>query len=156
MAARLIVAVTLLTHVVFAGAAGAQTQTAARRTVFASVVAKDGSPVVDLAAADFEVREGGKLASIDSARIATRPLRVHIIVSDGGTGAFQLGVLRLMQALAGGTEFALTSVLVQSARIMDFTSDVQTIGTAIQKLGRRGTGKGGNQLMDAINNAVKD
>jgi O-acetyl-ADP-ribose deacetylase (regulator of RNase III) len=39
---------------------------------------------------------------------------------------------------------------------MDFTDNVQLIGDAIQKLGRRGTGKGGNQLMEAISNAVAD
>ena len=58
------------------------------RTFFASVVAKDGTPVTDLTAADVEVKEGGKLQSITSMRITTMPLRLHIIVSDGGTVRF--------------------------------------------------------------------
>ena len=146
----------VLAHSAFTPPAAAQTQTGGTRTVFASVVAKDGSPITDLSAADFEVREGGKVQPIVSAKLATTPLRVHIIVEDGGTGAFQLGVLRLMQALAGRTEFALTTVLVQSERILDFTDNVQLIGDAIQKLGRRGTGTGGNQLMEAISRALED
>src|SRR5690242_4527129 len=66
-------------------------QAPTRRTAFASVVAKDGTPVTDLAAADFEVKEGGKVQEITSVKLATTPLRVHVIVADGGTGAFQAG-----------------------------------------------------------------
>jgi hypothetical protein len=141
---------------VFAAPAVAQTPSAAPRRIYASVVAKDGSPITDLTAADFEVREDGKLQTVVSAKRAATPLRVHIIVSDGGSGAFQLGVLRLMQALAGHSVFALTSVVVQPERIMEFTDDVPTIGEAIQKFGRRGTGRGGSQLMEAISRALDD
>ena len=77
-------------------------------------------------------------------------------MSDGGSGAFQLGVLRLAQALAGRAEFALTSVVVQAERILNFTDNPQLFGEAIQKLGRRGTGTGKAQLMDAISAAVQD
>jgi VWFA-related protein len=141
---------------VFAPPAGAQTQGGATRTVFASVVMKDGTPVTDLTVEDFEVREGGKVQPIVSAKLSTMPLRVHIIVEDAGTGAFQLGTLRLLQALASRSEFALTSVMVQGTRILDFTDNVQLIGEAIQQLGRRGTITGGNQLMEAIISALDD
>ena len=128
------------------------------RTFFASVVAKDGTPVTDLTAADVEVKEGGKLQSITSMRITTMPLRLHIIVSDGGTGAFQLGVLRLAQTLAraGPVEFAFTSVLIQPTRVTDFTDNVEAIGAGIEKLGRRGSVQGGNQLMEAIMSAMEN
>ena len=145
-------AVLALTHT----AVGAAPQAGLTRTVFASVLAKDGTPVTDLAAADFDVREGGKPQAITSVTRAPMPLRVHVIVSDGGTGAFQLGVLRLAQALADHGEFALTSVVVQSQRILEFTASPQLFGEAIQKLGRRGTGQGRHQLMDAIGGALKD
>jgi hypothetical protein len=131
-------------------------QAGGTRTVFASVVTKEGAPVTDLTAGDFEVREGGKPQAITSATLATTSLRVHVIVSDGGSGAFQLGVLRLAQALAGRAEFALTSVVLQAERILSFTDNPQLFGEAIQKLGRRGTGTGKAQLMDAISGAVKD
>src|SRR5688572_29968279 len=79
------------------------------RTFFASVVTKEGAPVTDLTAADFEVKEGGKTQEITSVKLATTPLRVHVVVSDGGTGAFQAGVLRLAQTLISRSEFAFTS-----------------------------------------------
>jgi VWFA-related protein len=136
--------------------ASAAEQAGVTRTVFASVVAKDGTPVTDLTAADFEVKEGGKVQELTSVQLATMPLRVHVIVSDAGTGAFQLGVLRLAQALVGGAEFAFTSVLVQPERVMDYTGDGQLIGAGIQRLGRRGTTQGTHQVMDAIMDALKD
>jgi hypothetical protein len=146
----------VLPHPAFTAPAGAQAQTGVTRTVFASVLAKDGSPITDLSSAEFSVKEGGKLQSIASVKVATMPLRVHIIVSDGGSGAFQLGVLRLMQALADRAEFALTSVLGQSERIMNFTGDGELIGAGIQKIGRRGTRQGTHQLMEAISAALTD
>jgi hypothetical protein len=145
-----------LAHPVFTPPTAAQARTGVTHTVFASVLAKDGSPITDLTPAEFSVREGGKLQSISSVKVATMPLRVHLIVSDGGSGAFQLGVLRLMQALVGRAEFALTSVLGQSERIMNFTGDRELIGDGIQKIGRRGGRQGTHQVMEAISTALTD
>jgi hypothetical protein len=131
-------------------------QAPTRRTAFASVVAKDGTPVTDLAAADFEVKEGGKVQEITSVKLATTPLRVHVIVADGGTGAFQAGTLQLVNALIPRAQFAFTSVLVQPERLGPFTNDTQLLGAAIQRLGRRGQANGGGQLMEAISDALKD
>jgi hypothetical protein len=125
------------------------------RTVFASVVARDGTPVSDLTAADFEVKEGGKVREITRVTLAATPLRLHTIVSDAGTGAFQLGVLRLVQTLQGSAEYAFTSVLVQPERVTDFTDSAQRVGEAIQRLGKRSALTTGNQLMEAIEDALK-
>jgi VWFA-related protein len=135
------------------GAAAAQDT---QRKLFVAVVNKDGTPVTDLTAADFEVKEGGKAQTLTSVAPAKTPLRVHIIVSDSGTGAFQLGVLKFVQALSDRSEFAFTSVLIQAMRTTDYTSNVQQLGTGIEKLGRRGTITGRSQLMDALEQGVKD
>ena len=147
----------VLAHPAFTAPAGAQSREGVTRTIFASVLAKDGSPITDVSPAEFSVREGGKLQSIASAKIATMPLRVHIIVSDGGSGAFQLGVLRLMQALVGRAEFALTSVLGQSQRIMNFTGNRELIGDGIQQIGQEWGGRQGtHQVMESISAALTD
>jgi hypothetical protein len=137
-------------------AAGAPPQDRVTRTVFASVVAKDGTPITDMTAADFEVKEGGKVQELTSVKLATMPMRVHVIVSDAGTGAFQAGLLRLVNTLLSRAEFAFTSVMVQPIRVMDYTDDVALLGPGIQKLGRRGSAQGNSQLMDAIVDALKD
>jgi hypothetical protein len=61
-----------------------------------------------------------------------------------------------MQALVGRAEFALTSVLGQSERIMNFTGDRELIGDGIQKIGRRGGRQGTHQVMEAISTALTD
>ena len=61
-----------------------------------------------------------------------------------------------MQALVGRAEFALTSVVGQSQRIMDFTRDGELIGEGIPKIGRRGSRQGTHQLMEAISAALTD
>jgi VWFA-related protein len=134
----------------------AEVQERQARTFFASVVTKEGAPVTDLTAADFEVKEGGKTQEITSVKLATTPLRVHVVVSDGGTGAFQAGVLRLAQTLISRSEFAFTSVLVQPERVTPFTDNGELVGAGIQRLGRRGAGQGRSQLMEAMMDAVKD
>jgi hypothetical protein len=126
------------------------------RTLFASVTTKDGAPVTDLVESDFEVKEGGKTQEIKSVKLSMMPLRVHVIVSDNGTGAFQLGMLRLSQALIERSELAFTSVLVQPERVMEFTDNGAEVGAGIQRVGRRGASGGGSQLMEAMMDALKD
>ena len=62
------------------------------RTIYATVRQSDGKPVLDMRADEFEVREGGRAQEF-SARSATNPLRVALIVSDRGGGQFQQGAL---------------------------------------------------------------
>lgn len=126
------------------------------RTFFATAVTKDGTPVTDLVESDLEVKEGGKVQEVKSVKLSTTPLRVHVIVSDNGTGAFQLGVLRFAQALIDRSSFALTSLLVQPDRVTNFTRDGDQVGAGIQRLGRRGAANGGAQLMEAMSEALKD
>ena len=136
-----------------AGLAGRTTAT--NRTVYVSVVDKSGAPVTDMKAADLEVKEGGKVMEIVSVRQAAAPLRIAVIDSDMGYGAFQAGVQNFMQKLLGRAEFSLTSVLVQPKKVMDYASDPPTLIKGIEGVGRRGVQRGG-QLMEAILEATKD
>src|SRR5947209_16414380 len=86
--------------VLVTGVAGSPTQPQTR-TVCVSATDKNGSAVADLQAEDFQVKQGGKTLEVVSARLATTPLRVALIVADGGTGAFQLGLATFMQKLLG-------------------------------------------------------
>ena len=125
------------------------------RTVYASVTAKDGSPVTDLTAGEVEVKEGGKAREIVSVKPATVPLRVAILDADGGTVAFQSAIGSFMEDLLGRAEFALTSVVVQAQTVLGHSSSVDALNKGLSLLGKRGQPGGGGQLMDAIQEATK-
>lgn len=123
----------------------------ASRTVHVAVVNDDGVPVTDLTAADFEVKEGGKATTLTSAAMTTAPLRMAVIVADGGTGNFQQAMVTLIKPLIALGQFKLVSVLMQPETIVDYTSDAEQLVAGIEKMGQRGSGQpSGAQLMEAI------
>ena len=127
----------------------------ATRIVYASAFDKSGSVVKDMSAAEFEVKEGGKVREIVSVEPAKIPLRIALLVADQGTGAFQRGIGLFMQRLLGHAEFALTSVIVQPEKVIDYSHDGRELSEALSRLGPRGRQPGG-QLMEAILEATKD
>jgi hypothetical protein len=126
----------------------------ATRVVYASAFDKNGSAVKDMSAVEFEVKEGGKTREIVSAEPAKIPLRIALLVADQGTGAFQRGLGLFMQKLLGRAEFALTSVIVQPEKVIDYSHDGRELSEALSRLGPRGRQQGG-QLMEAILEATK-
>jgi hypothetical protein len=124
------------------------------RTIYVSAVTKDGTMVKDLTAADLEVKEGGKVQNI-TVKPATSRIRMAILVSDGGTGAFQAGIADLINKLLEVGEFEIVSVLVQPEKITDFTSDVPKLKDAIGSIGKRAQAGTMGQLMEAIDDATR-
>jgi hypothetical protein len=135
-------------------AAGRGLQSGLTRTIFAAVTDKQGRPVLDMSAADFEVRDGGKTPQI-AARLSAAPLRVALIVSDRGSGFFQGGALRLCEALLGHGEISITQVIVQPQVLVGFSSSPDALREGLQRLGRRGVnGEVGAQLLEAVADAA--
>jgi hypothetical protein len=131
-----------------------QSPTTTTNTVHVSVADKNGNGVTDLQAADVEVKVGGKKRDVVTVRPAVVPLRIAILVSDGGTGGFQQGLANFMQKLLGSAEFSLTSVIVQPETVVDYTGEGGVLRAGLLRLGPRGQQRGA-QLMDAIQQAVK-
>ena len=125
------------------------------RTVYVSVTDKQGQSVTDLQAAEFEVKVAGKPRDVVSAEEAKIPLRIALLVADQGTGAFQRGLAQFMQKLLGHAEFALTSVIVQPEKLVDFSHEGRDLSAGLSRLGPRGR-QTGAQLMEAIQDATKD
>jgi hypothetical protein len=125
------------------------------RTLYATVTESSGAPVLDMQTAEFDVREGGRVQEI-SAQPATNPLRVALIVSDGGGGQFQQGALTFCEAVLGNGEVAITGIVVQPERLTDFTNNTAALRTAILRLGRRSSvTNAGTQLIEAIHDSAK-
>jgi hypothetical protein len=125
------------------------------RVVHVSVADKNGSGIVDLQAAELEVKIGGKTLQVVSARQAAVPLRIAVIVSDAGTGAFQQGLANFMQKLLGHAEFKLVSVIVQPETVVDYSPSGGVLREGLLRLGARGRQRGA-QLMEAIHEVTKD
>ncbi len=124
------------------------------RTVYVSVLDKNGKPVTDLDASEFDVKVGGKRLEVVRAGPAQAPLRIALIVSDAGTGAFQMAVANFMQKLLGHAEFALISLVVQPEVIVDYSSEGAVLREGVRRLGARGRQRGA-QLMETIQEATK-
>jgi hypothetical protein len=135
-------------------AVAAQAAGPVTRTIYVSAITKDGAIVKDMTAADFEVKEGGKVQQI-TVKPATAPLRIAIVDSDGGTGAYQAGIANFINRLLNVAEFSITAVLVQPEKIVDFTSDVAKLQEAIRTIGQRGRSGTQGQLMEALYEAAR-
>ena len=127
-----------------------------RRTVYLSVTQKDGTPVTDLTAADFEVKEGGKAVQVVGAELTKTPIRVAMIAADGGSGAFQYALVTLVQRLQDAAEFSIVSVINQPDTLVGFTSDLEKVVEGLKRLGPRGITKTAGQVIEAIDQAVKE
>jgi hypothetical protein len=132
----------------------AAAQTPVTRTVYVSAVDKQGAPVTDMQAADFEVKEGGKVQEI-AVQPATAPLRVSILVADWGTGSFQAGMAGFMEKLLGHAEFELISVLPQPVTVTELTGDPARLSDGLGQLGSRGRQQGA-QLLEAIRDTARE
>lgn len=136
--------------------AGAAPPEGVTRTVYVTVTDKNDLPVTDLAPGDFVVKEGGKARTVFEAGMTTVPLRIAVIVDDNGTGIFRYGVAKFIERLQGRAEFAVSTVTGQHLRIVDYTTDVAELTSAIGQLtARPGTNDGG-QLLEGIFETAKD
>src|SRR5262245_22791049 len=109
------------------GAGATAPQALQKRTVYVSVTQKQGAPVTDLAAADFDVKEGGKACEVVGAELTKTPMRVAFIVADGGTGGFQYPLVTMVQQLQDMAEFSVVSVIIQPETLVDFTTDLDKV-----------------------------
>lgn len=119
-----------------------------KRTVYASVLDKDAKPITDMQAADFELKDGGKIQEI-SVKRATESLRISVLIADWGTGSFQAGLQRFMEPLLGHAEFQLTSLLPQPIKVMNWAYDPASLSAGLAKIGSRGRQQGA-QLLESI------
>lgn len=124
------------------------------RTVYISVTDRNGMPVDTLLASDLEIKEGGKLVTVESAGRTSEPLQIDMIVDDNGTGLFRASLARFVQRMEGRAVMALRSVVGQTMKLVEFTPNVDALLTAINTLNARPGTPDGGQLLEGISEAA--
>lgn len=124
------------------------------RTIYVTVTDKAGTPVEDLTAADFEIKEGGKAVDIAEAGIAKNPLQIAMIVDDNGTGLFRSPLARFVQRMDGHAVMSLSSVTGQTMRVVDYTQNAEAIMQGLATLNARPGTPDGGQLLEGISEAA--
>ncbi len=125
-------------------------------TVFVTATEGNGAPVVDLVADDFSIKEDGKNRDVLKVELARVPMQIAIIVDDNGSGIFRSGLVNFVQLLQGRAEMSLSTVMGQTQRLVDYTSNAQTVVDAIVQLSARPAIPDGGQLLEGIFQAAKD
>jgi VWFA-related protein len=124
------------------------------RTVYVTVTDKNGVPIGDLTAANFAVKEGGKAAHVLQATLATEPLQIALIVDDNGTGLFRAALARFVQRMDGHAAMALSSVVGQTMKIVDYTTSAPAVMQGLATLNARPGTPDGGQLLEGIAEAA--
>jgi VWFA-related protein len=112
----------------------------ATRTIYVSALTKN-VPVTDMTAADFVVKEEGKVRDIATAQIATTPMSIALMLDNGGLslGAVRQGAGLFIEALQGRAEFAIFSISGRKLTVVDFTRDIPALYAGLQTLLARNT-----------------
>ena len=124
------------------------------RTVYVSVADRTGGSVDNLVPSDLEIKEGGKLVTIESTGRATEPLQIGLIVDDNGTGLFRAPLARFVQRMEGRAVMALRSVVGQTMKVVEFTPSVDALMRGIATLNARPETPDGGQLLEGISEAA--
>jgi hypothetical protein len=121
------------------------------RTVYIAAQDSKGVPITDLKAGELTVKEDGKDRAIADLKPATADYDVTILVDDTGSGAFQSGVLALLQAVVEHAKVTIEQFTPQAVKILDNTNEFEKVQAALNKLGPRGKiDHQGLQLNEAI------
>jgi len=122
-------------------AARGQTPQARTRTIYVTAVDNKEAPVDGLTAADFTVKEDGKVREVVSAEIAKRPMQIALMLDDSGLGlgAIRQGAGQFIETLQGKAEFAIITMAGRNLPLVDFTADAPTLYAGLQKMLTRNT-----------------
>jgi VWFA-related protein len=148
----------LVAGLAVAGASSAAAQVQ-ERTVYASVLNKEGAPVTTLNAADFVVHEGKVAREVLRAEPASDPMRIAVLVDTSRAMDPYISDLRralpgFFRQLAGSHEIALYEFGDRPTRLVDYTNETDRLETGIGRLfAQPGSG---SYLLDAIIDASRD
>ena len=122
------------------------------RVLYASVVDKDGSPVLDLTTKDFIVREDGQAREVLSVTRDTDPLQIALLVDNSVSMRPRLSVLRravtaFIDATREDVQLAIITLAERPTILAGYTTDRAALKKAADNMFAY---EAGNYLLDGI------
>jgi VWFA-related protein len=122
------------------------------RVIYASVVDKDGNPILDLTAKDFIVREDGQAREILRVSRDTDPLQVALLVDNSVTMRSRLSQLRkavgaFIDATRDDVQLALVTLAERPTIAVGYTTDRAALRKAAESFFAY---ESGNYMLDGI------
>jgi len=144
------------TSLVHPALARAQSQ---ERTIYASVLDRSGAPLTGLTAADFGVREDGLQREVLTARPATDPIRIAVLVDTSRAMEpyikdLRNGLTAFFHSMEGRGEIALYGFGERPTRLVDYTRDMARLEAGIGRVFSESMSA--SYLLDAIIEVSRD
>ena len=116
--------------------AGLTAAAATARSVYVTVVDKQGQAVPGLAPADFSLKEGGKDREIESVEPAAEKMRLALMVDETliAQGGVRAGMAEFVQRMCPIAEISLIVIGIRNETAVDFTSDLNALIDGIRNL----------------------
>ena len=126
------------------GLAGAQAAPPTERSVYVTVVDRDGQPVGDLTAADFSLKEGGKDREISSVTPPAERLKLAMLIEESvsADSSVRMGIFEFAKRMVPMAEISLKIVGLRNMTAVDYTSDLNKIVEAINGFSLRQSPQG--------------
>jgi VWFA-related protein len=114
----------------------AATSQAGRRTVYVTALDRNNQPMLGLTAADFRVKEDGRVREVIRAEPGGEPMQISLLLDDGGPslGAIRQAAAEFVERLQGKATFSLITTGGRAQTRVNFTEDPRVLYGALQNL----------------------
>jgi len=121
--------------VLAAGTSGIVREATTERTVYITATDDKREPVIDLAPADFVVKEGGKEREVVKAERAAAPMRLALAVEERLTADsnVRMAIFEFMKRVSGSAEIALITIGLRNTVVVDYTTSPDALVGGINK-----------------------
>lgn len=125
------------------------------RTIYVSAVDNKNVPVADLTAADFTIKEEGKVQAVTTAAVATAPMQITMMVDNGGVGLASIreSLAAFATRVRERSEIAIITTAGRNLTVLEPTSDHQRVFEGVNRV--LATNATGAYLLDGIMGVTK-